>query len=56
LSELDFEQPKGFDHATDLDQFCSQQNVIEAELFDFGAISSCVPQFDKEVFAVVLLA
>jgi hypothetical protein len=56
LSELAFEQLEWFDHAADLDQFCSQQDVIEAEFFDFGVISSCVAQFKKEVFAVVLLA
>jgi hypothetical protein len=56
LSELTFEQLKGFYHAADLDQFCSQKNVIEAELFDFGVIGGCVAQFKKEVFAVALLA
>jgi hypothetical protein len=56
LSELTFEQLEWFDQAADLDQFCGQQNVIEAKLFDFEVISSCVAQFKKEVFAVVLFA
>jgi hypothetical protein len=56
LSEITFKQLEWFDHAADLDQFCGQQDVIEAKLFDFGVISSCVAQFKKEVFAVVLLA